>query len=123
MATGGSEVGVVRVRDDVDLCGRQLSLFEAPPGAFDRKFPRRERHRLLGVLTPSEALLFGRGNDVTVYDECRRRVVEHGVDTKHGCHRRLPPQYRTRVVTSRSYPRFSDANQKSETRIATRANR
>ena len=42
----------VGVSDRVDVARVQPGVIEAPPDGADRKFPRRERDRLLTVLAP-----------------------------------------------------------------------
>jgi hypothetical protein len=63
---------------DVGELNRRLA--QAIVDGVEGQLPGRERNRPLAVLDPGEPLFFGRGNDLAVLDQTRRRVVERGID-------------------------------------------
>ncbi len=74
---------VERVRDRVEIVGAEPGSVEAPAHRLLGKPPGRERHRTLAVLAPAETLLLRCGDDRTVDDQCRRRIMEDRVHAEH----------------------------------------
>jgi hypothetical protein len=81
---------VVRIHDGIEVGWSDPGFAEAPPSRFLRQFPGGKRNGLLAVLTPREALLFGRCDDPSIDDQGRRGVVEDRVDAKNSGQREIP---------------------------------
>ncbi len=82
-AVGQRQLGVVRVRDRVQLIGPYVGVPKRPARRLLRQFPGRERHARLAVLAPREPLFLSRGNGPAVDHKGRGRIVKHGVDTEY----------------------------------------
>jgi hypothetical protein len=74
---------IVGVGDRVEVVRREAACIEAPAGRPLGQLPGGERHRRLAVLAPGEPLLLGRGDDLPVDHQRRRRIVEHSVDAEY----------------------------------------
>ena len=80
------EVGVVRVRDRVEVGRLEPRLGQAERHRLLGQLPGRERHGRLAVLAAREALLLGGGDDLAVDDERGGRIVEDGIDSEDRGH-------------------------------------
>jgi hypothetical protein len=81
------QVGVVGVRDRVEVGGLDAGLAQAERHCLLGQLPGRERDRRLAVLAAREALLLRGGDGDAVHDQRSRRIVEDRVDTKYIRHR------------------------------------
>jgi hypothetical protein len=78
----GYQRGVVGVGDGVEVLGGEPGGGEAPGRGGLGDLPRRERHGLLAMLAPAEALLFGGGHGYAVNDDGGGGIVEDRVHTE-----------------------------------------
>jgi hypothetical protein len=78
----GREIGVVGVRDRVELRRREPGPGQAPGRGAFRKLPGREGGRRLAVLATAEPLLLGGGHDLPVDNQRGRGIVEDRVHSE-----------------------------------------
>jgi hypothetical protein len=72
--------GIVGVGHGVEVFRFQPCPLQAPPGGLLGQLPGGEGHGGLAVLAAREALLLRRRDEPAVHDDCRRRIVENGVN-------------------------------------------